>query len=274
VTTKARIELEKERQSERAWAEETLGRLRDVMVGEVAEGQEPEIGAERRVKILAVMEDLLNEHAEVEARRVWKLSVQTRFLKIVAVIMLAFIMFGVYRYNHITAFATARAWKMFNQRQIIAAKTGEKAGKMAMIWVGERLKEIDLDNDTPEGRRIRKDNVIAFGNKIVTQIQIAKETADRLSNTDMPDRIDRFTYIRDPFTGRSLVLNATPDGSISNEAIEAYLKQDNLLVRLVAAAKAYSQPGAEPLPPILFDESPQADREKLPVLAPAVKRRP
>lgn len=254
--------LEGLERDENRWVDELSREIRDAMLG--PDQAEEAVPSEIRVKVLALLEERCRPVADRQAKTVWKLLLQRRALAFAGILLMGVIGVGVYRLNHVEGKALARSWRMFNERQIIAMKTGSAAAEKGMIWVTERLKEIDAEpGGTPEDHATRKRNVIMIGNQVLTQRSICLANEKKLRAVDFPDRIDRFTYVRDPFTGRTLALNATVDGRISDKDVDDYLRSDGVLMGLLAAAKTYSQPGAEPLPPFLFDHTDVADRERI-----------
>lgn len=262
--TKAKAVLDAMTGAEENWVDALSRDVRDAMLGPDGEGDL--VPAELRIKILTVIEERCRPHAVEQAKTIWKLQLQRRALSIYALILMVVLGLGWFRILHVESMALARAWRLLNERQVVAAQTGKEAAKQGMIWVTERVKEIDAEpEDSPEARQDkhnRRGNVITMGNQVLAQMKACDMTIEKLSHVDYPERIDRFTYFKDPYTGKTLPMNATVDGRISQADVDLYLKQDNLIVRMLAAAKAYSQPGAEPLPPFLFDNTQAADREK------------
>lgn len=250
---------------EDAWVDKVSREVRDYLIGEGDDAAL--VPAEVRIQILGLLDEKCRPHAQEQAKTIWKLRLQRRVLSGVALLLLVGIGLGTLRYDRVEAVATARVWRIWIERQIIAARTGVEAAKRGMIWTNARLKEIDEEpGDSPEqlqDKATRKQNAILMGNQVLAQKEICDLTVQKLQAAEMPTRIDRFTYFKDPFTGKTIALNATTDGAISEKDVETYLKQDNLIVRMLAAAKAYSQPGAEPLPPFLLDETVLADRERV-----------
>jgi hypothetical protein len=216
------------------------------------------VNLETRIEILAVLEDRYTSRSRVLTDALWKARFQRRFLTGLCVGMAVLIGVGWWRYLYIEKTSLARSWTLLNERQVIAAKTGKEAAKGAMVWCMDRIREVDADpTATPTEKVLWKRNIMQISEQINIRYLVAEETERRLSAYSAPDRIDAFTYLKDPYTGRTLPLNATRNGRIDRAAFDAYAKGDDLLIRLVATAKRYSQRGAEPLPPFVFDPQPK-----------------
>lgn len=258
---RTRALLESLQAEEKAWLDALLGRIQKVMLG--PEGEPERVAPETRIHLLGLITTQLGERAKAQATELWKAKVQRTFLIAVSIALLAVVGLGTGLFLHTESRATARAWRILIQRQLLAARTGREAAKGAMVWLMARAKEIDQDpTTTPEEKIVWKANVLQIAQQANLRIQAADQAVQRLSVAETPNRIDSFTFFRDPFTGRTLPVNATEDGRIDEAAVAAFTKQDDQMLRLVAMAKAYSQKGAPPLPPFLFDEVP-SNREKL-----------
>lgn len=245
-----------------AWTSKFLDRLAAELRGSDEETSHGD--SNRRIRILSMVKAQVESRFNAQADELWKARVQRSFLASACLLLLMVVGVGIWALLNTESRATAKAWRILVQRQLLAAKTGREASKGAMVWLMARVKEIEEDKAaSPEERALWKANVLQIAQQVNTRIQAADQTVQRLATADTPTRIDSFTYFRDPFTGRTLPLNATDDGRIDDAAVEAYTKQDDQMLRLVAMAKAYSQKGAPPLPPFLFDESPTRNQERL-----------
>lgn len=244
-----------------AWLDGLMGHLRKEMVG--PEGEPERVDQETRILLLEQIQSQVGKQVSAQATEIWKTRVQRTFLAGTSVFLLIIVGIGTGLLLHTESRATAKAWRILNERQLLAARTGREAAKGAMVWLMARVKEVDEDQSaTPDEKTIWKANILQIAQQVNFRILVADQTVQRLSVAETPSRIDAFTFFRDPFTGRTLPVNATDDGRIDEAAVAAYTKQDDQMLRLVAMAKSYSQKGAHPLPPFLFDEVP-SNREKL-----------
>lgn len=246
-------------------AEAWIAKFLDRLASELRESSgEPQGDPERRIKLLTLVKTQVEERFKAQADALWKARVQRTFLASACLLLLIVVGVGTWALLNTESRATAKAWRILVQRQLLAAKTGREVSKGAMVWLMARIKEVEADSSaTPEERAIWKANIHQIAQQVNIRIQVAEQAVQRLSTAETPSRIDSFTYFRDPFTGRTLPVNATEDGRIDDAAVDTYTKQDDQMLRLVAMAKAYSQKGAPPLPPFLFDETPRSSQEKL-----------
>jgi len=239
------------------WIEETLAEVKGV----VTDGEENLLPSTVRIRLLAVVQDRYRSRSKALLDEIWKTRFQRRALAVASIALLGVVGLGWWRYLYVERVALARAWKLQNQRQEIAARTGVAIGNGTLAWLKSRFQEVEEDpTATPEEKKIWKENILRVGLQVQALTKASQDAERRLSGYSTPDRIDGFTYIRDPYTGRTLPLNATADGSLSAASINAYMERSDLFARLVATAKLYSQKGAGPLPPFTLDG--EIDSEK------------
>lgn len=223
----------------------------DAVLTELGSRLERPLDDGQKAEIIQLVDDAVRAAEGAVARERRARIIQIRFLLGLLMAMGLVLGFWWLRYGKVEAKAKAIVWRVLNERGAAVARTAHQADRVMLQQIVEWMKEVrDTPGQDPVAQDIRFRNLATIGDMVQRHKRALEITIKNSEDAarETPERIDMATWVRDPFSGRKFVLNAT-DARIDQDLLGQLLRDENMQGGIMAQALAYSLKNSGQLPP-------------------------